>query len=366
VRTITAAVTESKGAPFVLQELELGELQADEVLVEVGAAGICHTDLICRDQWLPVPLPAILGHEGAGVVTEVGSAVTRVAPGDRVGLTFNSCGQCPTCLRGRSTYCHDFFPRNFGSARPDGTTAVTRNGEPVHSHFFGQSSFATHAVATARNVVKLPEAVDLEHAAPFGCGIQTGAGAVLNVMRPPAGSSLLVTGTGAVGLSAILAGVIAGCGTIVGVDLRSNRLELARELGATHVIDGSRPDVGDEIRRVTGGGADYALETTGVPAVLRTAVDALAPTGECGVIGAPPFGTEVALDVNGVLAFGRVVRGIVEGDSLPELFLPTLLDLWRRGRFAVERMMVFYDFDQIEQAVHDAEAGSTIKPVLRM
>jgi aryl-alcohol dehydrogenase len=339
MRTITAAVTNSKGAPFVLQKLELGELRPDEVLVEVAASGICHTDLICRDQWLPVPLPAVLGHEGAGVVREVGTAVTRLAPGDRVGMTFNSCGHCPTCLRGKSTYCHDFFGRNFASARPDGSTALSRGGEVVHSHFFGQSSFATQAVATARNVVKLPDGVGFEIAAPFGCGIQTGAGGVLNVMRPPAGSSLVV---------------------------KPNRLELARELGATHVIDATTADVGEEIRRITGGGADYAIETTGVPAVLRSAFDALAPTGEIGVIGAPPFGTDVNLDVNGILAFGRVVRGIVEGESVPELFLPTLLELWQQGRFPVDRMMVSYDFDKIEEAVHDAESGAAIKPVLVM
>jgi aryl-alcohol dehydrogenase len=271
------------------------------------------------------------------------------------------------CVRSRSTYCHEFFPRNFGSARPDGTTALSRGGELVHAHFFGQSSFATHAVATARNVVKLPDGVEFGVAAPFGCGIQTGAGAVLNVMRPPAGSSLLVTGTGAVGLSAVMAGVIVGCGTIVGVDVQPGRLELARELGATHVIDArTAADIGEEIRALTGGGADYAIETTGVPAVLRTAVDALAPTGECGVIGASPFGTEVALDVNNILAYGRVVRGIVEGESVPELFLPTLLELWQRGRFPVDRMMVSYDFDRINDAARDAEAGATVKPVLRM
>ena len=223
-----------------------------------------------------------------------------------------------------------------------------------------------NSIATARNVVKLPDNVSFDLAAPFGCGIQTGAGAMLNVMRPPAGSSLVVTGTGAVGLSAIMAGVIAGCGAIIGVDVKPARLELARELGATHVIDATTTDVGDEIRRLTGGGADYAIETTGVPAVLRTAVDALAPAGECGVIGAPPFGTEVALDVNNILAFGRVVRGIVEGESVPELFIPALLELWRVGRFPVDRLMTYYDFDQINEAAHDAESGKTIKPVLRM
>ncbi len=363
---IAAAVTEEKGGPFVVQELELGALEPDEVLVEVAAAGICHTDLIIRDQWLPTPLPAVLGHEGAGTVTAVGSAVTRVAPGARVAMSFNSCGHCATCLRGHSTYCHDFFGRNFAAVRPDGTSALSRNGELVHGHFFGQSCFATHAVATSRNVVELPDWIGFDVAAPFGCGIQTGAGAVLNSLRPSAGSSLAVFGTGAVGLSAVMAAVIAGCSPIIGIDVRPARLELARELGATHVVDASSGDVLEQIAQITGGGVDFSLETSGVTSVLRTAVDALVPMGTCGVIGAPPGGSEVALDVNGILSTGRVVRGIVEGDSVPELFLPRLFELWRAGRFPVDRMMVHYDFDRINEAAHVAESGVTIKPVLRL
>jgi aryl-alcohol dehydrogenase len=363
---ITAAVTEEKSGPFVIQELDVGELAPDEILVEVAAAGICHTDLIVRDQWLPTPLPAVLGHEGAGVVHSVGSAVSAITAGDRVGMSFNSCGRCVTCLGGQSTYCHDFFGRNFAAARPDGTTALSRDAGPVHSHFFGQSSFATHAVATARNVVKLPDWVPFEVAAPFGCGIQTGAGAIFNTLRPPAGSSLAVFGTGAVGLSAIIAGAITGCGPIIGIDVRPARLDLARELGATHTIDASTADVIDEISKITGGGANFTVETSGVTSVLRTAVDSLAPAGVCGVIGAPPGGSEVALDVNMFFAMGKTLRGIVEGDSIPELFLPRLFELWRAGRFPVDRFMVNYDFDQINEAAHDAEQGQTIKPVLRM
>jgi aryl-alcohol dehydrogenase len=364
---ITAAVTESKGALFALAELELGELRPDEVLVEVAAAGICHTDLICRDQWYPVPLPAVLGHEGAGVVQSVGSAVAKVGPGDRVGMTFDSCGRCPTCQTGRPSYCHAFFEHNFASLRPaDGTSALSRDGRPVHAHFFGQSSFATHAVARERNVVRLSDGIPLDVAAPFGCGIQTGAGAVLNSLRVPAGSSLAVFGTGTVGLAAVLGAVIAGCTTIVGVDLNPGRLELARELGATHTVDAREQDAVEEVRRITGAGADFSLETTGLPQVLRRAVDCLAPVGVCGVIGAPAFGTEVALDVNTILTGGRVVRGIVEGDSVPDVFLPRLVDLYERGRFPVDRLMTFYDFDQIDAAAGDAEAGRTIKPVLRM
>jgi aryl-alcohol dehydrogenase len=364
---ITAAVTESKGAPFALRELEVGELRPDEVLVKVAASGICHTDLICRDQWYPVPLPAVLGHEGAGVVERVGDAVTQVAVGDRVGMSFHFCGACPTCRTGRPSYCHQFFEHNFASSRPaDGSSALSENGARIQAHFFGQSSFATHSVANQGNIVKLDSSIPLEIAAPFGCGIQTGAGAVLNTLRAPAGSSLAIFGTGAVGLAAVLAGVIAGCAPIVGVDLNPARLALAREFGATHTVDPREEEPVEAIRRITGGGADFSIEATASPQVFRQAVDCTAPTGVCGLIGAPAFGTEVSLDMNTILVGGRTVRGIVEGDSVPALFLPQLMRFWEQGRFPVERMMTFYDFEQIEDAAHDAESGHVIKPVLRM
>jgi aryl-alcohol dehydrogenase len=364
---ITAAITEAEGSPFTLAELELGDLQDDEVMVDVSAAGICHTDLICRDQWIPVPLPAVLGHEGAGVVRAVGAAVTKVAVGERVGMTFDSCGVCPCCRSGKPSYCHHFFEHNFAASRPaDGTTVLSRGGEVVHSHFFGQSSFATAAVARERNVVSIESHIPLDIAAPFGCGIQTGAGAVLNTLRVPAGASLAVFGTGAVGISAVLAAVIAGASTIIGIDLNPRRLELARELGATHVIDAGSMDAVEEIMRVTGHGVDFSLDTTGVPAVVRSCVDCLAALGTAGIIGGSRLGTEIHLDVNAILTGGRIVRGVVEGDSVPELFLPTLIRFWEQGRFPVERLMAFYDFDAIEEAAQDAEAGRTIKPVLRI
>src|SRR3954466_13651735 len=257
---IQAAVTDAKGAPFAVQTVEVDELRPEEVLVKVAAAGICHTDLIVRDQWYPVPLPAVLGHEGAGVVEHVGTNVAKVAAGDRVGVSFHSCGACPKCTTGRPMYCDDFFARNFGATRPDGTTALSRGDQSIHSHFFGQSSFATYAVATERNVVKLPEDVPLEVAAPFGCGIQTGAGAILNVMRPPAGASVAVFGTGTVGLAAIMAAAVAGATTIIGIDLNAARLELARELGATHTVNAGEEDCEAAIKAATGGlGADYAI-----------------------------------------------------------------------------------------------------------
>jgi aryl-alcohol dehydrogenase len=175
-----------------------------------------------------------------------------------------------------------------------------------------------------------------------------------------------VFGAGAVGLAAVMAGVIAGCDTIVAVDLRPARLELARELGATHTVDAGQADPVEEVLRATDAGADFSLEATGSPTVLRQAVDCLGTLGVCGVIGAPAFGTEVALDVNTILVAGRTVRGVVEGDSVPQVFLPKLIRFWEEGRFPVERLMTHYDFDRIQEAVQAAESGDVIKPVLRM
>jgi aryl-alcohol dehydrogenase len=351
----------------VTDALEVRGPGPNEVQVRMAAAGVCHSDLSVIDGTIPFPAPAVLGHEGAGVVRAVGAAVSRVAVGERVGLTFDSCGACPCCLRGKPSYCHHFFEHNFAATRPaDETSVLSRGDELVGGHFFGQSSFATASVARERNVVGISSHIPLEVVAPFGCGIQTGAGAVLNTLAVPPGASLAVFGTGAVGIAAVLAAAIAGASTIIGIDLLPARLELARELGATDVIDARGADPIEEIMALTGHGVDFALETTGVPTVLRSAVDCLAPLGTACVIGAPRLGTEVALDVNTILTGGRSVRGVVEGDSVPQLFLPALVRYWEQGRFPVERLMTFYDFDAIEQAAGDAQAGRTIKPVLRI
>jgi aryl-alcohol dehydrogenase len=264
-------------------------------------------------------------------------------------------------------YCTDFFAYNFASSRPaDGSSVLSRNGAPVHAHFFGQSSFATHAVGREGTIVKLPDDVPFEVAAPFGCGIQTGAGSVLNVFNPAPGSSIAVFGAGAVGLSAVLAAKLAGCSDVIVVDLRPKRLELAQELGATAVVDASAHEPARAIRKLTRRGVDFSLEASGSPEAARAAAHCVAHTGVCGIVGAPAVGTEMSLDINTILVGGRVVRGIIEGDSIPSLFLPRLFSFWQEGRFPVERLMTFYDFDDIEQAAHDAASGDVIKPVLRM
>jgi aryl-alcohol dehydrogenase len=363
---VTAAVVNEKSAPFRVEELDLEEPRRDEVLVRVVATGVCHTDLVVRDQYYPTPLPAVLGHEGAGVVERVGEGVSKVRPGDHVVLTYNSCAVCANCRQGQPTYCLDLFGYNFGGTRPDESTALRRDGESVHSHFFGQSSFADYALATERNVVKVRDDVPLEILGPLGCGIQTGAGGVLNALRPVAGTSIAVFGVGSVGMSAVMAARVAGCAQIIAVDVKPNRLELAEELGATHTVNAAEVEnVVEEIQALSGGGTNYSLETSAIPEVFRQAVDSLTLTGVCGLIGAAPLGTEVSLDMNNIL-FGRTVRGIVEGDSVPDIFIPRLVELYAQGRFPFDRLIEFYSLEEINAAAEASEEGSVLKPVLRM
>ncbi|MDX3077885.1 NAD(P)-dependent alcohol dehydrogenase [Streptomyces sp. MI02-7b] len=367
---VTAAVVREKGQPFQLEELTLDtRLRPDEVLVKVVAVGVCQTDVHVRNQDLPVPLPAVLGHEGSGIVEAVGSAVTTVTPGDHVVMSYQACGHCRPCLSGYYAYCEHAFPINFGGSRMDGTNALRSgadsDGEEVHGHFFGQSSFATHALATERNVVKVGTDIPLELLGPLGCGLQTGAGAVLNSLRIPAGSSVVVIGAGTVGLAAVMAARVAGADPIIAVDVVPERLALAQELGATHTINGKEEDTARRIAEITGSGADYVLEITGRPQMLTLAVDALAPLGTAALIGGAPAGAQAPVNMNTLLG-GRSVRGIAQGDSIPQLFIPQLIDLYKAGRFPFDRLVSFYEFSDINQAVTDTQNGAAIKPILRI
>jgi len=365
---IQAAVTNAEGAPFTIETVELDDPQDNEVLVRVVGAGVCHTDMIVRDQLYPTPLPAVLGHEGSGVVEQVGENVTGVEPGDRVVMSFDYDDDCHSCHAGHPAYCEDFFAHNFGGSRPeDGTSPLSRDGEAVSGRFFGQSSFATHAIATERNVVVVDEDVPLELLGPLGCGIQTGAGAVINTLDPQAGSSVAIFGAGSVGLSALLGADIKGCTDIVSVDLKPNRLEKAEELGATATVNpGAVDDVVEAVREATDGGADYAVESTGVPDVAEQAVETLTQRGTLAVVGAPALGTRASFDVNNLILNGRSITGVVEGDSNPKEFIPDLIELYRQGKFPFDELVTYFDFDEIQAAVEASEEGTAIKPILRV
>ncbi|MEU9052061.1 NAD(P)-dependent alcohol dehydrogenase [Streptomyces sp. NPDC048384] len=360
-----AAVVESGGAPFTLSDVQLDEPGPHEAVVRMVATGLCHTDLGVASGGLPFPLPGVLGHEGAGVVEAVGPEVTGVAPGDHVVLSFTSCGDCRNCRGGHPAYCATWLPLNLiGGRRADGTGTISRGGEELGGHFFGQSSFAERALVDERSLVKVDPEVPLASIAPLGCGVQTGVGAVWNVLKPVTGSTVVVLGAGAVGLSAVMAAALTPATHVVAVDRVDERLSLAKELGATHTVNATEADLGEALAEITGGqGADGVVETTGNVGVLRQGVDALAARGTLVVVGAPPFGTEVALDVNGLLGGKRIV-GLTLGDAETQTFIPALVRLVKEGRLPLHRLISTYPFSDIDQAVRDMGAGKAIKPVL--
>ncbi len=362
---ITAAVARKNGAPFTIEQLELDALRHNEVRVRMVATGICHTDTLVRDGIYPTPLPAVLGHEGAGIVEEVGDSVVSVVPGDHVVLAAAYCGHCKRCRNGQMAYCENLMAADFGGRRLDGATALSKDGEAISSHFFGQSSFATHANVVEESIVRVDKDVPLEHLGPLGCGINTGAGTVLNELRPEIGSSLAVFGTGAVGCAAVMAARVADCATIIAVDIHDARLELARELGATHVINSKTENLADRLREITAdAGVDYVVDTTGIPALLRQAADSLGVRGTVALVGAAKPGTEVSFEIGASLVKGWTFKTVVQGSSVPQVFIPRLIQLWKEGRFPFEKLVNDYALDDINQGFEDSKSGKTIKPVI--
>jgi aryl-alcohol dehydrogenase len=308
----------------------------------------------------------VLGHEGAGIVEEIGSGVTDLAVGDHVAVSFASCGHCLNCLAGREAYCTKFMMLNIAGVREDGTgTMSAPDGGEMHGSFFGQSSFATHAIVAARNAVKISKDVPLDIVGPLGCGIQTGAGTVLNSLNIPAGSSIVVSGTGAVGLSAIMGAKVAGATTIIAVDVLDERLEFAKRLGATHVVNGRTDDVVACIMEITDGiGAAYAVDTTAIPAVIENVVNATRFGASIALVGVGKPGATIPLGL--VSGAGKTLIGAVEGDSVPQIFIPELIAMYQAGMFPFDELITTYPFDQIEKAIADTQSGVAVKAVLTM
>ena len=360
---ITAAVSRGSGDAPSLEQLEQEEPRAGEMRIRLVATGICHTDLH-EHPGRHSPQPIVLGHEGAGVVETLGEGVRGFEVGDHVILSGNSCGQCPSCLANRPTYCDLAMPLCFGGQRLDGSTALSDGETSIHSHFFGQSSFASHAIVPERTAVKMDKGLPLEKLGPLGCGVVTGAGGVIEALKVGFGDTIAVFGVGGVGLSAVMAARLVGAKRIVAIDLVPERLELARELGATDTIRADEEDVVAKIRATTGRGVGFTFNTTTVPHVHSWALEALAMNGTAGFVAAPRG--EWAPQMFAVLAGGRQLRGILGGDAHPGLFVPRLVEFWRQGRFPFDRMLTFYPFAEIGRAFEDAHSGKAIKPVLLM
>jgi aryl-alcohol dehydrogenase len=363
--TVTAAVVREIDAPFQFEELTLDEPRLDEVLVKIVAVGLCHTDLAVQHGVLAQEMPIVVGHEGAGVVEKVGLAVTDVAVGDRVVISFSACGDCANCLSGRRAYCLKFGEANFSGCRLDGSTTLRdERGDEVHGSFFGQSSFATHVVAAARDVVVLPEDAPLELVGPLGCGIQTGAGAVLNSLAVPAGATVAVFGAGSVGLASVMGAKVAGATTIIAIDVMEERLELAKELGATHTLNGRDEDISDRILQISGGGVPYAVDTTGAAPVITTLLKVTTLGARIALLGVSKPGATIELGL--ITPGGKTIFGVYQGDSTPKLFIPEMLAMHAAGQFPFDRLVTRYRFDQLDDAIADTHSGAAVKAVLTM
>lgn len=358
---IQAAVLRDGAGPYTIETVELADPGPGEILVRIVGAGMCHTDVLPRAPETFAPPPIIPGHEGAGVVEAIGEGVDDIAVGDHVVLSFDSCGICSNCRNGQPAYCETFIFRNLTGRSLDGSTPVRdAQGAEVAARWFGQSSFATHCIATARNAVVVDKSLPLEKLGPLGCGIQTGAGSVLCAMDVQPGTSIVVFGTGAVGLSAVMAAKVAGAATIIAVDLQPHRRELALELGATHALDGADEGLVEQIVEITGGGANYSFDTTGIPAVMLNALACLRMTGVCGYVGVQ-LG-DLVLDALSII--GKTLIGILEGSADPKIFIPQLIELWEAGDFPFDRLIEEYPMSAVNEAEQSSLAGGTIKPVL--
>ncbi|GGE61518.1 NAD(P)-dependent alcohol dehydrogenase [Priestia taiwanensis] len=363
---IKAAVVNSIGEDYQLEDLVLAEMQPDEVLVKMVASGMCMSDETLKNGGGTVPFPNVLGHEGSGIIEKVGNVVKGFKPGDQVVLSYAYCGSCPNCRTGRPAACDDWGKLNGIGVREDGSyTFHKEDGTPVNN-LYGHSSFTTHSLVHESNLIKVDQDVDLRLIGPLGCGFLTGSGTVVNGLKPESGSSIAVFGTGAVGLAAMMAAKIEGCSTIIAVDIHDSRLEVAKNLGATHIINSKNEDPIEKIKEITNGiGVKYSVDTTGVPPVMNTALTVLATGG----VMAPVAISGKSIELNpttDLILVNKSIIGVLMGDGIPQLSIPQLVKFYKEGRFPFDELVKFYNFKDINQAAKDSISGEVIKPILIM
>lgn len=357
---VRAAVAYEGQPSFAIEELEMSVPGPENILVRMAGCGLCHTDVKAREGTMGVPMPAVLGHEGAGIVERVGERVIKVKVGDHVVLTGDSCGACPTCLAGNPAYCDRMSPLNFTDGRAGEPGSFKKGSAAIHGHFFGQSSFSNYAVTRERNTIRVRKDAPLEILGVLGCGVQTGAGAIMNSLHPPARSTVAIFGAGPVGLSAVMGAVVCGCSAIIAVDVLESRLAMARQLGATHtVLAGPQVKISEEIRKAVPAGVGYAFDTTGRVDSNQQALESLAAKGCFGFCAIPAEAPKMSQ----VMIRGLSIRGIVQGDSVPDTFIPHLVELQMNGRFPFDKLVTKYPFEKINQAIEDQAAGRVVKPV---
>ncbi len=361
---IKAAVVEKMGANFTIKDnIDLHEVGPTDLQIHMVASGICHSDEAIRKGDADLGYPVILGHEGAGIVEKVGEQVSNFQVGDHVILSFYADGICDKCLRGIPTQCRHYGDYNLSGVRADGEDHFQENGQHI-SDMFNQSSFTTTTVVDQRNAVKIDPDIDLRKVGPLGCGYVTGSGTVFNTLQPKPGDTIAVFGTGAVGLAAMMAGRISGCTKVIAVDIVPERLQLAKELGATHTINSKEADAVAQIKELTNGyGVDWTVDTTGVKTVITNAVQALAQGGTCAAIAVTPQLIQIST-WNDLCVDDKKIIGVNMGDSIPQVDIPRLIEFYKLGMFDFDKTEKFYDFEDINQANADSVSGETIKPVL--
>ena len=356
-----AAVTREAGQPLVLENVSITEPADNEILVKIHSTGICHTDLIMHGIGI-YGGPAVYGHEGAGVVEKVGKLVKKVSVGDHVVMCVNShCGTCPECIKGHPMNCHEYDFTKPQMREDKSPTMLDEEGNPLlHG---GATSFTTHVITTEKSVIKINKSVSLDVAGVFACGIQTGYGTVVHAANPEVGDSIAVFGVGSVGLCSILAAKHRRCYPIIAVDINPDKLAVAKELGATHCINSLEENPEEKIRELTGRGVTFAIDTVGKPEVTPSIIRSTDLTGTTLLIGASP--EPMSIPTTDIL-WGRTVKGVVEGDSIPDLFVPDLIRMYEEGDLPLEKLFTFYDFEDINQAIMEFHQGKSIKPIVRI
>lgn len=356
---IQAAVLRQPNGKVRIETVDLAEPKHNELLVKIAACGVCHTDAvqITGAEYYPI----ILGHEASGIVEAIGDGVTDFQIGDHVALSYNSCGECEACKDDRPYDCEHFSHLLFRGLRLDGTSPLSIDGRTVAA-FFGQGGFATYSVCSVRNAVKVDPKLDLRMLAPLGCGVQTGAASVLIYFRPKPNESIAIFGAGSVGLSAVLAAKVAGCSPIIAVDLIDSRLELAREFGATHVIGAkTTPDILAALRGISNS-LQYVFDTSGNQHLLDVGVEVLSENGKGGQVA---YGGDAHLSDRDI-EMGKTWVHLTEGCAVPQVFIPQMIELWKQGRFPFDRMITYFDFNKVNEAMEANHNGSAVKPVLIM
>ncbi|MCB2106150.1 MAG: zinc-dependent alcohol dehydrogenase family protein [Rhodobacteraceae bacterium] len=355
----------AKSKPLKIEELELDPPGDGELLIQIKAAGLCHSDLSVIEGTRPRPTPMALGHEAAGVVKQVGGGIKDIEVGDHVVLVFvPSCGHCVPCAEGRPALCEPGAASNVAGALISGARRLKKNGKPVHHHL-GVSAFADHAVVSRNSVVKVDKSLPFDEAALFGCAVITGVGAVLNTSRVKAGARVAVIGLGGVGLNSLLGAQVAGARQIVAIDLRDDKLQLARQLGATEAFNAADADIVEKVKAATGGGVDYAFEMAGSVPALELAWKITRRGGETVTAGLPHPQKTMAFAPVQLVGEERTIKGSYLGGCVPVRDIPTYIALYRAGKLPVDRLMSDrIKLDDINEAFDRLAAGGTVRQVV--